>query len=63
MINSGANGLLAPPEDPAGLAAAIVRLLEDLAWGPRSATLVAGGQRHGYAESRSSTNWKRCIVT
>ncbi|HUS13829.1 MAG TPA: glycosyltransferase family 4 protein [Chloroflexia bacterium] len=40
MITHGADGLLAPPEDPAGLAAAIVRLLQDSAL---RAALVAGG--------------------
>ena len=41
MIQSGANGLLAPAEDPAGLAAAIVRLLSDPAL---RAGLIAAGQ-------------------
>jgi glycosyltransferase involved in cell wall biosynthesis len=41
MIQSGANGLLAPPEDPAGLAAAILRLLQQPSL---RAALVAGGQ-------------------
>jgi glycosyltransferase involved in cell wall biosynthesis len=41
MIQSGENGLLAPPEDPPGLAAAILALLQqpDL-----RARLVAGGR-------------------
>jgi glycosyltransferase involved in cell wall biosynthesis len=40
MIQSGVNGLLAPPEDSVGLAAAIVRLLQDGALRER---LIAGG--------------------
>lgn len=42
MIQSGTNGLLAPPEDPVGLAAAIIRLLQEPAL---RAALVAGGQQ------------------
>jgi glycosyltransferase involved in cell wall biosynthesis len=41
MIQAGANGLLAPLEDPAGLAAAIVRLLEDPIL---RAAVIAGGE-------------------
>jgi len=41
MIRDGVNGLLAPPEDPAGLAAAIIRLLTDPALRAR---LIAAGQ-------------------
>jgi glycogen synthase len=41
MIQTGENGLLAPPEDPDGLAAAILRLLDDA---PLRARLIAGGQ-------------------
>ncbi len=41
MIQSETNGLLAPPEDPAGLAAAIRRLLDDPALRAR---LIAGGR-------------------
>lgn len=41
MIQNGVNGLLAPPEDPAGLAAAIIRLLTDSALRAR---LIAAGQ-------------------
>jgi glycosyltransferase involved in cell wall biosynthesis len=41
MFHSGANGLLAPPEDPAGLATAILRLLQQPSL---RAALVAGGQ-------------------
>ena len=41
MIQTGENGLLAPPEDSDGLAAAILRLLTDPAL---RAQLIAGGQ-------------------
>jgi glycosyltransferase involved in cell wall biosynthesis len=41
MIQVGENGLLTPPEDPDGLAAAILRLLTDA---PLRARLIAGGQ-------------------
>ena len=40
-VRDGENGLLAPPNDPAGLAATIVRLLDDPALRAR---LVAGSQ-------------------
>ena len=41
-VTDGENGLLAPPNDPAGLAAAILRLLDDPALRDR---LIAGGHR------------------
>ncbi len=41
-VDDGVNGLLAPPDDPAGLAAAILRLLDDPTLRAR---LVAGGHR------------------
>jgi glycosyltransferase involved in cell wall biosynthesis len=47
MIQNGENGLLAPPEDPAGLAAAILRLLRDPALRAR---LIAHG--HTVAATR-----------
>ncbi|HMA36348.1 MAG TPA: glycosyltransferase family 4 protein, partial [Chloroflexia bacterium] len=55
MIQAGENGLLAPPEDPAGLAAALVRLLQDPALRAR---LIAAGRQTAatrYDESRLVT--------
>lgn len=42
MIASGTNGLLAPPEDPGGLAAAVIRLLRE----PELRSALVAGGRH-----------------